>query len=192
MQSEEYELIRRASEGEERAFEELVRAYERRVFAYAYRMLSNREDAEEVTQDVFVKVWRTLGRFRGDCSFSSWILKITRNTATDVLRRRQETVAPLFSEHPTDASFLPEPYDLSPASNPPEAYLKAEREETVARAIAALPPDFRQILLLREMEGLSYAEIGEVLSIEEGTVKSRISRARQALKKILTDWNFFL
>lgn len=192
MQEKEYDLVRRAMKGNEPAFEALVRMYERQVFAYAYRLLSNHQDAEEVTQDVFVKLWRTLGSFRWESSFSTWILVITRNTATDLLRRRDEGTDPLWREGAEGEEYGVPIADASTDSNPEEAYLQKERVATVRRAIDALPSDFRDILCLRELQGLSYSEIAEVLSLEEGTVKSRINRARAALKKILKKWNFSL
>ena len=192
MQEKEYDLVRRAAAGSERAFEALVRMYERKVYAYAYRLLSNREDAEEVTQDVFVKLWRTLDRFRWECTFSTWILRITKNAATDALRRREDATEPLFREDEEGESYALSIADPAVDSNPVTAYEAKERRELLRRAIASLPPDFREILVLREMEGMSYADIAEFLSIEEGTVKSRINRARGALKKILKEWNFSL
>ena len=190
MQEKEYDLVRRAANGSEAAFEAIVRLYERQVFAYAYRLLSNRQDAEEVTQDVFVKVWRTLPSFRWESALSTWILTITRNAATDLLRRREEPTESLWREDENGGEYAIPVADPSPESNPEEAYQCKERAELVRRGIAALSPDFREILLLREMQGLSYSDIAVVLSLEEGTVKSRINRARAALKKILKGWNF--
>lgn len=186
----EYDLVRRAAEGDERAFEALVQMYEKTVYAYAYRMLSSREDAEEVTQDVFLKVWRTLSGFRWESSLSTWILRITRNAATDAIRRRNPTSESLYTADAEGEEYAIPVADATPESNPELAYEQKERRELVQRAIATLDTDFREILILREIEGLSYAEIASILEIEEGTVKSRISRARQNLKKILKEWNF--
>lgn len=192
MKLDEEKLLAQAKKGNERAFEGLVRLYEVRVFSYANSLVGNRQDAEEVTQDVFVKVWRSLPQFRGACSFSSWIMRITRNTATDRLRTRQEQPQPLFAENEDGELFALPLVDEDPEHNPPAAWDREERIQTVRRAIAALPPEQREILILRDLNGYSYAQLAEMLSLEDGTVRSRLNRARQNLKKILESWNFSL
>ncbi len=189
MEAEE-KLITRAAKGSERAFEALIRLYEVRVFSYAMTLIGNREDAEEVTQDVFVKVWQSLPLFRGEASFSTWIMRITRNAATDRLRARREETLPLYAEGEDGGEYELMIPDEDPDHNPPKAVAREETIETVRRAVANLPPDQREILILRDMEGYSYAALSELLEIEIGTVRSRLSRARENLKKILESWNF--
>ena len=190
MKLDENKLLERAKQGSERAFEELVRLYEARVFSYAMTLLGNRQDAEEVTQDVFVKVWRTLARFRGECSFSSWVMRITKNTATDALRARREPTVSLTAEDENGEEREMDLVDEDPASNPSAAFERDERIRLVRRAIGELPRDQREILMLRDLYGYPYEEIARILQLESGTVRSRISRARQHLKKILESWNF--
>ena len=190
MKLDENKLLECAKHGSERAFEELVRLYEARVFSYAMTLLGNRQDAEEVTQDVFVKVWRTLARFRGECSFSSWVMRITKNTATDALRARREPTVSLAAEDENGEEREMDLVDEDPASNPSAAFERDERIRLVRRAIRKLPHDQREILTLRDLYGYPYEEIARILQLESGTVRSRISRARQHLKKILESWNF--
>lgn len=190
MKLDENKLLERAKHGNERAFEGLVRLYEARVFSYAMTLLGNRQDAEEVTQDVFVKIWRTLARFRGDCSFSSWVMRITKNTATDALRARREPTVSLTAEDENGEEREMDLVDEDPASNPSAAFERDERIKLVRRAIGELPHDQREILTLRDLYGYRYEEIAHILQLEDGTVRSRLSRARQHLKKILESWNF--
>lgn len=190
MEKQEERLLRRAKRGDERAFEELVRLYEGAVFSYAVSMLGSRQDAEEVTQDVFVKLWRTTAQFRGACSVSTWIMRIARNAVTDRLRTRREETLPLYTENGAGEEYELPLIDEDPDHNPPQAHERAEKIATVRRAIAALPEDHREVIILRDLGGYSYAEIAEMLSLEDGTVRSRLNRARQNLKKILESWNF--
>ena len=190
MKLDENKLLERAKHGNARAFEGLVRLYEARVFSYAMTLLGNRQDAEEVTQDVFVKIWRTLARFRGDCSFSSWVMRITKNTATDALRARREPTVSLTAEDENGEEREMDLVDEDPASNPSAAFERDERIKLVRRAIGELPHDQREILTLRDLYGYRYEEIAHILQLEDGTVRSRLSRARQHLKKILESWNF--
>jgi RNA polymerase sigma-70 factor (ECF subfamily) len=190
MKLDENKLLERAKHGNERAFEGLVRLYEARVFSYAMTLLGNRQDAEEVTQDVLVKIWRTLARFRGDCSFSSWVMRITKNTATDALRARREPTVSLTAEDENGEEREMDLVDEDPASNPSAAFERDERIKLVRRAIGELPHDQREILTLRDLYGYRYEEIAHILQLEDGTVRSRLSRARQHLKKILESWNF--
>lgn len=190
MKLDENKLLERAKHGNERAFEGVVRLYEARVFSYAMTLLGNRQDAEEVTQDVFVKIWRTLARFRGDCSFSSWVMRITKNTATDALRARREPTVSLTAEDENGEEREMDLVDEDPASNPSAAFERDERIKLVRRAIGELPHDQREILTLRDLYGYRYEEIAHILQLEDGTVRSRLNRARQHLKKILESWNF--
>ena len=182
--------MEKAKRGNERAFEKLVRLYEARVFYCAISLVGNRQDAEEVTQDAFVKVWKTLSQFRGECSFSSWLMRITRNTATDRLRARREKTLSLYSEGADGVPYELSLIDEDPAHNPPRAYERDEKIAAVRRAIAALQPDQREILILRDLNGHTYAQLSEILGLEDGTVRSRLNRARLHLKEILESWNF--
>ncbi len=185
-------MIKRAQKGNERAFEAIVRMYEVRVYSYAYHLLGNREDAQEISQETFIKLWNALPDFREEASLSTYLLRIVKNACLDFLRKKKEAVLPL-----NELSSEGEEYDRgltddNPEHNPAEAFARKEQIETVRRAIAALPDDAREILVLREFQNLTYAEIAAILELEEGTVRSRLNRARIKLKKILEEWNFSL
>ena len=189
---EELNLIKRAKKGNERAFEAIVRMYEVRVYSYAYHLLGNREDAQEIAQETFIKLWNALPDFREEASLSTYLLRIVKNSCFDFLRKKREEVLPLNERSSEGEEYDRGLTDDDPEHNPAEAFARKEQIETVRRAIAALPEDAREILVLREFQNLTYAEIGEILELEEGTVRSRLNRARIKLKKILEEWNFSL
>ena len=185
-------LVQMSAEGNEKSFSQLVSIYEDSVFNMAMYITKNREDALDVSQEVFLKLWRTLESFRGECSIKSYLMKLTKNTALDLKRRNsyRQTVSLTMENDEGELSQL-DIADTSEDANPQEAYLRRERIEKVRRAISELDEEHRQVIVMREMNGMSYREISDALGINEGTVKSRINRARSALKKILTDGNIF-
>ena len=174
------ELVRRAAEGDENAFGELVGLYEKKVYHLTLRMCGNPEDARDAAQEAFLSAWRGLPSFRGEAGFSTWLYRLASNAAIDQLRRnrRQREEASL------DAGEMDTP-DQSPG--PQEAAEGSELQRAVADGLASLSEDHRRILLLREYQELSYDEIAQTLDMDLGTVKSRISRARRALRKILLE-----
>ncbi len=179
---EERELLTRAQKGDSAAFEDIVRAHEATVYHLALRQLGSREDAEDAAQEVFLKAYTALASFRGDSRLSVWLYRITNNICIDFLRRRRETVS--LSQENEDGEPLE--LELPDARFDPAAL--AERKdlrEQVGKALQALPPDSREILLLRELGGQSYEEIAATLSLDLGTVKSRIFRARKKLCALL-------
>lgn len=146
--------------------------YEAPVYRLALRMCGGRaEDAQEVAQEAFLAAWRGLPRFRGQCRFSSWLYKLTANAAVDHLRREKRRPAAVPLEN------AGEPAD---PHTPQEELERRELHRAVQQALDRLTPEHREVLLLRQMQGLSYQEIGAALSLEEGTVKSRISRAKRS------------
>jgi RNA polymerase sigma-70 factor (ECF subfamily) len=166
------EWVRRAQAGDRRAFSELVRRYQNRVYRYLVRMLGSHDDALEAAQDAFVKAWQALPQWQPEAQFRTWLFRIANNTALDALRRRK-----LAEFVPLDDSF-----DLPSAEAGPERRAQSAQEvRRLAANLAKLPPEHRQILLLREVEEMSYEEIGNVLLLSEGTVKSRLARARASL-----------
>ena len=186
------ELMRRAASGEDAAFESLVRHFEGMVYSFALQSLRRREDAEDATQEVFLKLWRTLGTWRDEASVKTYIMRIARNTVIDMIRRR--------NSRPTDSLTVEDDdgeesqldiADTDTSSNPAADYARREQIEEVRRAIDELPPDHREIIILRDINGLSYAEIAEATGLDPGTVRSRLSRARNNLKEILKTRNFF-
>ena len=162
----------RARAGDVAAFGALVRRHQERVFRFLHRMLDAREEAMELSQDVFVKAWQALPGWRPEAAFSTWLLQIARNAALDQLRRRQVVrFAP-----------LEEGLEVADEAPGPEArYATRERQAQLERALRRLAAEHREILQLREVEGLAYGELASVLGIAEGTVKSRLARARSAL-----------
>ncbi len=182
--TEEKAIIERVLSGETDAFEALVLEYQTVVYNLALRMTANPADAEDCAQEAFVKAYRSLASFRGDASFSSWLYRLTTNTCLDLLRsrKRRGEVSLTDDSDETDAEL-----DIPDETDTPEtAAVRKETRETVRGALAKLPPDFRGVLLLRELGGLSYEEIGQQMNLEAGTVKSRIFRARKKLAAILT------
>ena len=180
----EQKLISLAKAGDQAAFSALMERYEKQVYHQALRLLSNPEDAADVTQEVFFKVWRSLPSFQGDSSLSTWLYRLTDNAAIDLLRREKKRRG--------DASLDDEAgqWDnlLADADAVPHRELeKKELHRAVSRGLAALSEEHRQVLVLREINGLSYEEIGRILDLTPGTVKSRIARARLALAKLLKD-----
>ena len=169
-------LISRARGGDREAFGELVEQYRDNVYRLAYRMCGNAYDADEAAQEAFVAAWRALPNFRGEAKFSTWLYRLTTNAAIDVMRRekRHQTVG--------DGEMV----DLADdADSPQETVERTEQQEAVQKALATLSEEYREVLLLRYMEELDYAEIAEVLQLPSGTVKSRINRAKAALKTAL-------
>lgn len=187
-------LISRAAKGDEAAFSSLVERYEKLVFNLAYQYTQNREDAADVSQEVFLKLWRTLSSFRGESSFSTWIFRITQNSALDLLRKRagNPTVSLTMEEEDgEEAGRERDLVDQSVEHDPAASVERSERATAVRAAIASLRADHREILVLREMRGYSYTEISEMLGLELGTVKSRINRARIQVKEFLETRNIF-
>ena len=170
--------------GDGSAFEEIVRAYEKNVYNLALRMTASREDALDLSQEAFLKAYSSLHTFRGESKFSVWLYRIVSNTCLDFLRvraRRNETSLEREDEDGETARR-----EIPDESLSPERLLERKlTRESVQRALMSLPEDQRKILLLREIEGLSYEEIARVLSLESGTVKSRIFRARRKLCEFL-------
>ena len=187
----EQELIRRAKQGDHSAFEQLLRNNQDRVFSLAFRMVNNREDAADLAQEAFLKAWQGLRTFQGESAFSTWVYRLTTNVCIDFLRKqkRRQDIEPVVSLDDLEVSWA------QPADHSQDPQRRLEREEmsrAVARGLEQLPDHQRQVLVMRELSGLSYQEIAEKLDLDLGTVKSRIARARLALRKILlTEGNLF-
>lgn len=178
---DEKHILTRARRGDVAAFEELVRLYEKRVYAVALRSSGNPEDAADIVQEVFLRAWRSIESFRGDSGFSTWLFRITMNLCVDHARHRhaQPQTQPIVTDDETERPIP----DTTPT---PEEHLdNRELGRELAAALAEVSEEHRRIVLLRDVSGMSYTEIAEVLEISEGTVKSRLSRARIALRKVL-------
>lgn len=179
---DEKHILARARRGELPAFEELVRRHEKRVYAVALRSSGSPEDAEDITQEVFLRAWRSIEEFRGDSGFSTWLFRITMNLCVDHARHKhaQPQTQPLVMGEEESERPLP---DTAPT---PEEHLdNSELGRELAAALDEVSEEHRRIVLLRDVSGMSYTEIAEVLEISEGMVKSRLSRARIALRKVL-------
>ena len=179
-------IVRKVLQGDVNAFEKLVTEYEKAVYAIAQRMTGNPEDAADMTQETFIKAYNSLGSFRGDSKFSVWLYRIATNVCLDFLRSRSRKPTVSLSMEDDDGEEMQ--LDIADESASPEMLLeRGLTRDAVRRGLNALPPDYKQILLLREIQGLSYDEISDVLDLEVGTVKSRIFRARKRLCAFLME-----
>ena len=177
---QELTVIRRVQRGDTDAFEALVAAYEKNVFNVALQMTGNREDAQDMTQEAFLKAYSSLSSFRGDSKFSSWLYRIVSNVCLDFKRRQGRRPSSSLTVEDDEGENIQ--LDIADESQSPEALLERKMTREAVRAgLQQLPDEQRQILLLREIQGLSYEEIGEAMGLEAGTVKSRIFRARKKL-----------
>jgi RNA polymerase sigma-70 factor (ECF subfamily) len=185
-------LVKRVRDGDQRAFKLLVERYQRKVYAVALGMLKDKEEAMDVSQEAFVKVYKYLDHFKGDSSFYTWLYRITVNICIDVMRRKNSAGGEM-EEFDESA-----PMDLSEArigalgsrlgTNPQKSALRRELAEKIQEALAAVPEKHRAILLLREIEGMSYEDLSRTLDIPKGTVMSRLFHARAKVQKILSEY----
>ena len=176
----EMELVRAAAGGDEAAFAELVRMYENKAYHLALRMCGNAEDANDVAQDAFLAAWRGLPSFRGEAGFSTWLYRLVSNAAIDHLRRTKHQRGNVSLD---DEELNLDAPDTAPG--PLESAVEKELQQAVQDGLSQLGDDHRTVLIMREVQALSYEEIAHALGIDLGTVKSRISRARNSLRKIL-------
>ncbi len=186
---EDIALVARARKGDESAYRILLRKYQRSVYSICLRMVRNREEAEDLAQDAFVKVFAMLDRYNPSYAFSSWLFKITSNLCIDSLRKRRIEGVPMDEPMRSDKGDYTRQFE-SGEDDPETAALKKERSGHLSRAIERLPPHYRLMVILRHQEGLSYEEIAATVGVPLGTVKARIHRARQMLRKHLEEKGF--
>ena len=179
---DELKLIERAKIGDRDSFEYLVKLHEKNVYNLALKLLKNREDAQDAAQDAFLKAWINLKSYRGESKFSAWLYRLTYNTCLDLLRKAKkgEVISLTTDDEEEKVSDI-----RDDAISPEERTIKKEEQKTVREAVEALPEEYRQIIIMREFTGLSYSEIANAMGISEGTVKSRLARARQRLAEAL-------
>ena len=173
----ELRLIKKAAAGDEDAFEKLARSYENKIYGYALRLLCDREDVEDALQETLIKLYKNIGKFSQKRSFAAWLMRITRNTCVDILRKRKgveslEAMSEIGYVLPaTKEDFLPE-----------ASAERMEQRRILAALIDSLPENKRAVIILRDIDGYTYSQIAQILNTSEGTVKSRLSRARAALR----------
>lgn len=175
------DLVERAQKGDMDAFDQLVRRYEAKIYSVSYRFMGNHADAGDLAQDTFIRMYQSLPNFRGDSSFSTWLYRVAANACRDELRKRQRrrsvSMDELMAASPTKVPAA------AAQDSPEETAQRHETQRQVQGCLDELSPDHRLILVLREIQDLSYEEIAGILDCSLGTVKSRISRARNALKE---------
>jgi RNA polymerase sigma-70 factor, ECF subfamily len=184
--AEDRELVEKAKTGDRRAFGRLVEKYQRRVYSLAFGILRQREDAWDVAQEAFVKAYKKLDRFEGTAAFYTWLYRITYNLSIDTLREkaRRETVD-LDEGRKLEEALEG---DQTPAEHPDQMAQRKELHRVLQAAMSRLSDKHRAIIVLREVEGLSYEEMAEVLGISKGTVMSRLFHARQNLQTLLAPY----
>jgi RNA polymerase sigma-70 factor (ECF subfamily) len=179
--SREEELVRKSRDGDLDAFTELVRLYERKVFTLVYRFAGNRADAHDLAQETFLRVFQTLPSLREEKSFARWLCRVAANVCRDELRRKKKRACLSLDEMAASSGSKPLP--ASSADCPEASFEQGELSAAVQEVLNSLPPDHRLVLVLREIQGMSYEEIAAALEISLGTVKSKLSRARQSFRE---------
>ena len=188
-------LVRKAADGNMDAFSCLVSRYEVFVYRTACHITANRDDAYDLSQEIFLKIWNGLSQFRGDAKFLTWLTAVSKNAAADWIRKNSRRVKTLsldtFGGDDNEDVPPKDPADVSVQTDPQQMLLQAETADILRDAMQRLSEEHCIVLRLRDMEGMSYEMISQSLGLEVGTVKSRLFRARSQLKKILEELHFF-
>lgn len=187
----EEQLIRYAQQGDNDAFEQLLLLHQKKVYNLCLRMSANPDDALDLSQEAFIKAWRSIGQYQFEASFSTWLFRLTSNVCIDHLRRKKRRQETSLTESFDDSDEAEEFTLPDAAPLPEEQAIANETKLALAQAMEQLGPEHREILQLRVVEDLSYEQIAEILDIRVGTVKSRLARARLSLRKILKAGNYF-
>jgi RNA polymerase sigma-70 factor (ECF subfamily) len=185
VQPDDEQLVRRSRTGDLDAFDELVRKYQSKVYTLAFRFMGNHADAGDLSQDAFIRAYQALSSFRGDASFATWLYRITANVCRDEIRKQSRYKKVSLDEvimQPGGSGSL-----AATGPTPEESLEKVELKDVVQRHLNALSDEHRLILVMRDIQGMSYDEIAASLDCTLGTVKSRLNRARQTLKKRLLE-----
>ncbi|MBR5123168.1 MAG: sigma-70 family RNA polymerase sigma factor [Anaerotignum sp.] len=178
----EKDLIRRAKQGDMLAFEELILQHEKIVYNVALRMMNHSEDARDISQEVFLKAYRNLANFDERSAFSTWLYRITHNTCIDEMRKRKGKQSYSLEEELENEDGSMQRQIADEGDTPEESLLREEQKSEILQALDTLSEEHKAAIILRDVKGLSYEEISEILELSLGTVKSRISRARNQLK----------
>ncbi len=178
-------LIKKAQNGDSQAFNYLIKGYFKKLYNIAYRMSNNADDAADMTQEIMIKLFKNISSYSGDSKFSTWVYRVATNTCLDELKKiKRHRNYSIDKEIETDdGDFTGEIEDTAPTAE--QLAEQNELKSIVKSAISMLSPDYKAIIILRDIQGLSYGEIAQVLGCTNGTVKSRISRARAQLKIII-------
>ncbi|MCL2854690.1 MAG: sigma-70 family RNA polymerase sigma factor [Defluviitaleaceae bacterium] len=176
-------VLEKAQKGNMAAFEEILTAYEKFIYNFARRLMGNTEDAEDITQEVAIKIYRNLHNCRGEGLLRAWIARITHNACMDALRRKKGK----YQDSLEMAEELSGLELVDDTESPEETLVRKELGQYLEGALMQLPPSYRALITLRDMDGYSYEEVAEILSLPIGTVKSRLFRGRAKLKSILTE-----
>jgi len=185
---EDRALVEQAQKGDQAAFRKLVERHQRRAFAIAISLVRDENDAREIVQEAFLRVFRSLDRFQGSSSFFTWLYRIVTNLAIDLMRKPARREAELFDNPAVseDAEAFPFISRID-GSDPMDAVRRREIAERIQQALDALPPYHRAVILMREVEGMSYQQMAEAMRVSKGTIMSRLFHARQKLQKALAD-----
>lgn len=179
----EARLVKRAKQGDLQAFEELILQHEKIVYNVALRMMNHSEDAKDISQEVFLKAYRNIGNFDERSQFSTWIYRITANTCIDEMRRRKGKQSFSLEEELENEEGSMQRQVADAGETPEESILREEQKSEILQALDSLSAEHKAAVILRDIKGLSYEEIAEILELSLGTVKSRISRGRNQLKQ---------
>ena len=183
-------LVRRCVAGDASAWEEIVRLHNRRIYNICYRFTGSADDAEDLTQEVFIKIYRTLGSYEVDRgAFTTWLTTVTRNLLVDHFRKaKQDRMTDPLDAAPAQDEAAPTLLDqlADPAATPDQRLATKEAQKQVHQALQKLSPELREAVILRDLQDMDYKEIAAVLKVPEGTVKSRINRGRTELARLLS------
>jgi len=184
------QLVRRCAQGDSSAWEEIVQRFHRRIYNICYRFAGSADDAQDLTQEVFIKVYRTVGSFDGEkASFNTWVTTVTRNLLVDHFRKTRNDRATdsidATQGADEDGPTLADRLASDGSENPHKHVESRERREMLQRALQQISPDLREAVILRDLQDMDYREIAQVLKVPEGTVKSRINRGRAELARLL-------
>lgn len=185
----EKELVRKSKNGDLEAFERLIMAYEKKIFNIAYRMTGNSEDAADIAQEVCIKIYKSIGNFKENSSFGTWVYRITSNVCIDEIRKRKNSTVSLNVKNEDDEEF--ERAIENKDRLPDEIVEGREALNAIKKCILELTPEQRMVIILRDVRGHSYEEISSMLNINIGTLKSRLNRARSLLKDKLRNMEHF-
>lgn len=184
---EDREMVERVLAGDDTAFRGLVEKYQERLYQMAYGVLRNREDARDVTQDAFIKAYRSLSSFRRESSFYTWLYRIGMNLSIDLTRKRKRREAGGLREDVATRDDEGAIHEIHHQDSPRRVIERRQLYDQIMDAMDQLPEDQKQVILLRELEGMSYREIAEVMDVAEGTIMSRLYYARKKLQQLLSE-----